>query len=145
MSAPGADSRTKVFTNQFDCDLNPHITKISSITMRFPKMDCTDSADSTYKTYAPGNPVYGNITFEGNIHSDSFGTIRDWVKDCYEGKEIRKAITINIRTQQTEDPARAFNLHDTFPVHFDWIDIAAGGGAVAKWTLEVRVNRCEMA
>ena len=107
-------------------------------------MDCTDSADATYKTFAPGNPVYGNITFEGNIHSDSFGDIRSWVKDSYEGNDIRKNITINIRGQQTADAARTFNLLDTFPVHFDWIDVSAGGGAVAKWSLEVRVNRVEM-
>lgn len=147
MSAPGADSRTKLFTNQFDCDLCEDITRISSITMRFPKVDCTDSADATYKTYMPGNPSYGNITFEGTCHSGTFPNIKDWVKATYNGEDIRKDITINLRAHQTEDSARGFNLLSCFPTSFNYIDIGAGGssGAVRSWTLEVRVNRIEMA
>jgi phage tail-like protein len=147
VSAPGADSRTKLFTNQFDVDLCEDITRVSSITARFPKVDCTDSADAKYKTFMPGNPVYGNITFEGNVHSNTFSNIKDWVKATYNGEDVRKTISVNIRKHQTEDAARSFTLHDCYPLSFNYVDTGAGGsgGMVRTWTLEVRVNRTEMA
>lgn len=143
----GKESRKKLFTNQFDTDLNEDVTKVSAITMRFPKVPSTDSGDFKYKTYQPGQPVYGNITFEGVCHNSTFDAIRTWVKDCYNGAEIRKDLSINLREHQAETAARTFNLFACFPVAFNYVDIAGGGdnGAVMHWTLEVRVNRIEMA
>lgn len=44
----------------------------------------------------------------------------------------------------TEPPVRTFNLIDTFPVHFEMLNVETGdGGSVLHWTLEVRVNRWE--
>jgi phage tail-like protein len=142
----GKESRKKCFTNQFDTDLCEDVTKISAITMRFGKCVATDSGDGKYKTWQPGQPVYGNITFEGVCHPSTFTKIQTWVKDCYDGKEIRKTLTINLRTHQQTDPARTFNLVDSFPQAFNYVDIAAEGnaGSVIHWTLEVRVDRIEM-
>lgn len=142
----GKESRQKVYNNQFDVDLNEDITKVSCITARFGKCVATDSGDFKYKAYQPGQPVYGNITFEGVCHKGTFKKIQSWVKDCYDGKEIRKTITINLRTHQQEKAARTFNLVDTFPQAFNYVDIAAEGnaGAVIHWTLEVRCDRIEM-
>lgn len=142
----GKETRKKCFTNQFDTDLCEDVTKISSITMRFGKCVGTDSGDFKYKTWQPGQPVYGNITFEGVCHAGTFKNIQSWVKDCYDGKEIRKTLTINLRTHQQQDAARTFNLVDAFPQAFNYVDIAAEGnaGAVIHWTLEVRVDRIEM-
>lgn len=143
----GKESRSKAFTNQFDVDLCEDITKVSAITMRFGKCVCSDSADFKYKAWQPGQPVYGNITFEGVCHAGTFNKIQKWVKDCYDGKDIRKPITINLRTHQSDKAFRTFNLIDAFPQRFNYIDIAAEGasGAVIHWTLEVRVDRIEMA
>jgi phage tail-like protein len=142
----GKETRKKCFTNQFDTDLCEDVTKISAITMRFGKCVGTDSGDGKYKTWQPGQPVYGNITFEGVCHPSTFKKIQSWVKDCYDGKEIRKTLTINLRTHQNNDAARTFNLVDTFPQRFNYVDIAAEGnsGAVIHWSLEVRVDRIEM-
>jgi phage tail-like protein len=142
----GKETRKKCFTNQFDTDLCEDVTKISAITMRFGKCVGTDSGDGKYKTWQPGQPVYGNITFEGVCHPSTFTKIQSWVKDCYDGKEIRKTLTINLRTHQNNDAARTFNLVDTFPQRFNYVDIAAEGnsGAVIHWSLEVRVDRIEM-
>lgn len=142
----GKESRKKCFTNQFDVDLCEDITKVSAITMRFGKCVATDSGDFKYKTYQPGQPVYGNITFEGVCHAGTFSKIQSWVKACYDGKDIRKPITINLRQHQQEGAVRTFNLVDTFPQRFNYVDIAAEGnaGAVIHWTLEVRCDRIEM-
>jgi phage tail-like protein len=140
------EERKKVFTNQFDTDLSADVTKISAITARFPKVPSSDGRNWQYKVYQPGQPIYGNITFEGAVHGDTFGNIKGWVKEVYDGNEIRKNIMINIRTQQQDGPARTFNLLSCFPTHFSCIDIGADGvaGSVQHWTLEVRVNRIEM-
>lgn len=142
----GKESRLQVFNNQFDVDLCEDITKVSPITARFGKCVATDSGDFKYKCYQPGQPVYGNITFEGVCHASTFSKIQSWVKACYDGKEIRKTITVNLRVHQSEKAARTFNLVDTFPQAFDYVDIAAEGnnGVVIRWRLEVRVDRIEM-
>lgn len=140
--------REVCFTNQFDVDLCEDICKVSSITMRFPKTPSTNSGDGKYKTWQPGQPVYGNITFEGISHPSTVGDITSWVKQNYngEGQVTRKKITVNVRQHQQETAARTFNLIDTFPTSFSYVDIAAGAdaGAVQHWTLEVRVQRIEM-
>lgn len=143
----GKESRKKCFTNQFDVDLCEDITKVSAITMRFGKCVATDSGDFKYKTYQPGQPVYGNITFEGVCHAGTFSKIQSWVKACYDGKDIRKPITINLRQHQQEGAVRTFNLVDTFPQRFNYVDIAAEGnaGTVIHWQLEVRVDEIVMA
>jgi len=145
---PDSDApRRRIFTNEFDCELSEEVTRISSITMRFPKVPSSDGRNWQYKVYQPGQPVYGNITFEGPVHGDTFGNIGSWVKEVYDGNEIREDITIRIRSQAADSPARTFNLISTFPTHLSCIDIGADGvaGSVQHWTLEVRVNRIEMA
>lgn len=143
----GKETRKKLFTNQFDVTLCEDITKVSAITMRFPKTGGSDGADFRYKVWQPGQPIYGNITFEGVCHDSTFKDVQKWVKECYDGKEIRKTISINLRTHQQAGASRTFELHDTFPVAFNYIDIAAEGasGAVMHWTLELRVDRIKMA
>ncbi len=145
----GEESRKKCFTNQFDCDLCEDITKISAITARFGKCVATDSHDHQYKRWQPGQPVYGNITFEGVCHPSTFSKIQGWVKDCYNGKEsvTRKNITINLRQHQQDGAIRTFSLMQAFPQRFNYVDIAAEGnsGAVIHWQLEVRVDEINMA
>jgi phage tail-like protein len=99
-----------------------------------------------YMVTQPGQPQYGNITFTGVEHKDSIGKIKQWVKDVYEGKEIRKDITIEVY-DQAKDTVRTFNLMTTWPTHFSILNCGADGeaGSVVHWTLEVRVNRIDMA
>ncbi len=141
----GRDTGAKVFTNQFDVDLCEDIRKTSPITVRFPKLD-TRNSDVKYKTFQPGQPAYGDITFEGIPSRDSFPAISAWVRDTYDAEKIRKDVTIELRDYEPKCP-RTFNLIDTLPTSFNFIDVGSGGssGAVRSWTLEVRVNRIEMA
>jgi phage tail-like protein len=145
----GDEDRSKAFINQFDVDLCEDITKVSAITLRFAKCKGTDSGGFRYKTFQPGQPEYGNITFEGTCHPDTFSKIQSWVKDCYNGtgKVKRKDITINLREHQQETAFRSFNLMSCFPESFNYIDVAAEGdaGVNLRWILEVRVNRITMA
>jgi phage tail-like protein len=138
--------RAKCFTSHFSVDLSKHIISISPITARFPAVPAGDGRNFQYKTYQPGQPQYGNITFEGVEHKDTIQNIKSWVKDTYDGKEIRKDITIEV-FDQAGDTVRSFNLIDTWPTHFSILDCGAEGsaGTVVKWTLEVRVNRIDMA
>ena len=138
--------RAKCFTSHFSCDLSKHITSISPIVARFPPVPASDGRNVRHKCTQPGQPVYGNITFEGVEHKDTIGNIKSWVKDTYEGREIRKDITIEV-FDQAGDTVRTFNLIDTWPTHFSILDCGAYGqaGTVVKWTCEVRVNRMDMA
>jgi phage tail-like protein len=138
--------RAKCFTSHFKTDLSDHVITISPITARFPKVECSDGRHWQYKVFQPGQPLYGNLTFEGAEHKDSIGNIKSWVKDVYDGKEIRKDITIEVY-DQAKDVTRTFNLIDTWPTALSIIDLGAAGqsGTVVKWTLEVRVNRIDMA
>ena len=145
MSSPKAQ-RAKCFTSHFSCDLSKHITNISPIIARFPPVPASDGRMHQYMVTQPGQPQYGNITFEGVEHKDTIGNIKTWVKDTYDGKEIRKDITIETY-DQAGDTVRTFNLIDTWPTHFTILNCGADGqaGSVVHWTLEVRVNRIDMA
>lgn len=136
----------KCFTSHFTVDLFPHCTTVSPITARFPPVAASDGRHYQYKVTQPGQPLYGNITFEGLEHKDSIGNIKSWVKDVYDGKEARKDMTIEVK-DQSGDVVRTFNLMRCFPTHFQILDLAADGsnGTVVRWTLEVRVDRIDMA
>jgi phage tail-like protein len=122
------------------------VISISPIVARFPPVPASDGRHFQYKCVQPGQPQYGNITFEGAEHKDSIGDIKNWVKDVYDGKEIRKDITVEC-FDQAKDTVRTFNLHDCFPTAFSILDCGADGqsGTVVRWSLEVRVNRIAMA
>jgi phage tail-like protein len=120
-----------------------HIRKVSPITMRIPKIETTTGLDK-WKTWRPGRPNFGNITFEGSELKDD-NTVESWVKEAYDGNEARKDITIKVRNQKGED-VRVFNLFSVLPVAYSKIDIGSQGGAqTMHWTLEVNVQRIEMA
>jgi hypothetical protein len=126
--------------------LSPHIITVSPITARFPPVECSDGRHYQYKVSQPGQPTYGNIVFEMAEHKDSFPAIKGWMKDVYDGKEIRKDITLDVY-DQSKDTVRSFNFIDCFPVSLDYLNCGAAGssGSVVKARLEVRVNRIEMA
>jgi hypothetical protein len=145
----GEESRSKVLSKSFDCDLNQDIVCIRNLTCRFPKTDSSDSGDGKYKAFQPGSPEYGEVEFTGFGHPDTFGSIKDWVKANYngDGNVTRKDITINIREHQGANPVRTFNLIGTYPKHFTYVDVAPTGNASAlvRWTLLVRVQQLNMA
>ena len=146
MSNTPKSIREKCFTSHFSVDLCEHITSVSSIVARFPPVPASDGRMHQYMCTQPGQPQYGNITFTGLEHESSIGKIKSWVKDVYEGNEIRKPITIEV-FDQSGDTVRTFNLIDTWPTSFSILNVGADGGtgSVMCWTLEVRVNRIDMA
>jgi phage tail-like protein len=145
MASP-QDQRAKCFTSYFKCDLSDHIITVSPITARFPALECSDGRHYQYKVCQPGQPTYGNIVFEILEHKDSFPKIKSWVKDCYDGKETRKDISLEI-FDQAKDTVRTFNFMDCFPVSLDYLNLGAAGssGSVNRARLEIRVNRIDMA
>lgn len=139
------ESDKHIFVNNFQCDLSPDITKISSITMRVPKIAATTGLDTKEKTYRPGRATFGNITFEMADHKDGTNKIRQWMKDAYDGKDARKDLTIEVKSQKGET-VRTFNLFRCLPVSYQAIDMGSQGGqGTLHVTLEVRVQRIEMA
>lgn len=145
----GEESRSKCFTNQFDTDLCQDVVAIRNLTMKFPKVNSTDSGDVKYKTFNVGAPDYGIIEFEGLAHKDTMPDIKTWVKDNYNGagNVTRKDITINVRQHQQEAAMRSFNLIGCYPLSFNYCDIAAGdqGSNITRWTLQVRVQQVNIA
>jgi len=144
MGAP-TDSDAHIFCSNFKSDLNEDIVKISSINMTVPKVATTTGFDTAQKTFRPGRPTFGNITFCGAEHKDSVKIIRQWVKDAYDGKPVRKNITIEIHNQKHEI-VRTFHLLECLPVAYSSVDFnSQGGAATMHWVLEVRVHLVEMA
>lgn len=135
-----------IFVNNFVIDMGgeqKHIRKVSSITMRIPKVQTTTGNDK-WMTWRPGRPNFGNITFEGSELKDD-NSVESWVKEAYDGNEARKDLTIKVRNQKGED-VRTFNLFATLPVAYNKIDLGSQGGEqTMHWTLEVNVQRIEMA
>lgn len=138
--------RAKCFTSHFKCDLSDHIITVSPITARFPALECSDGRHYQYKVFQPGQPTYGNIVFEILDHKDTMPNIKSWVKDVYDGKEVRKDITLEVH-DQSGDIVRSFNFIDCFPVSLDYLNCGAAGasGSVGRARLEIRVNRIDMA
>lgn len=138
--------RSKIYTSYFKTDLCDHVSSVSPITARFPKVPASDSRHHDYRRFQPGQPIYGNIVFTIIDHDDSRSKIKSWVKDCYDGKDSRRDVTVEV-LNQAGDAVRTFNLIDCFPTSLDYVDVGAGGtaGTVGKIRLEVRVNRITMA
>jgi len=67
-----------------------------------------------------------------------------WLKTLLGKKIEHRDLLVTITKSNGEK--RTFNLVDTFPQSFSYVDIAAEGnaGATIRWTLEVRVDRIEM-
>jgi phage tail-like protein len=135
-----------VFVNNFTSDLSKDLVKISAITMRIPKIPASTGLDVKERTYRPGRPVFGNITFEGAEHKGADGTkkIRDWVKMAYDGKDARKNISVTVKNQKGDD-VRTFDLESCLPVSYSSIDLGSQGGpSTMHWVLEVRVQQVKM-
>lgn len=145
MSTP-ATLREKCFTNHFDCDLSPHITSISAIRAYFPPVPVQDGRHHDYVAFQPGCPAWENVTFQILAHKDTLPNIESWVKTAYEGKDARKNIQINVRTQGGT-VVRTFDLFECLPMHYTKFDLgadASGHGTVHRVTLVVKVNRIEI-
>jgi len=139
------DSDKHIFVNNFKIDLNEDIVKVSSINMTCPKIATTTGTDQKERCFRPGRPTFGNITFQGAEHKETVKIIRQWVKDAYDGKSVRKNVTIEIHAQNHEI-VRTFHLFECLPVAYSSVDFnSQGGAATMHWVLEVRVQRVEMA
>jgi len=139
------DADAHIFNSNFKVDLNEDVVKVSSINMTIPKVAATTGFEIAQRTFRPGRPTFGNITFTGAEHKDTVKIIRGWVKDAYDGKTCRKNITIEVHNQKHEI-IRTFNLMECLPVAYSSVDFDSQGGAsTMHWVLEVRVQRVEMA
>jgi len=144
MGAP-TDSDAHIFCSNFKVDLNEDIVKVSSINMTIPKVATTTGFDIAQRTYRPGRPTFGNITLQGAEHKDTVKIIRAWVKDAYDGKPVRKNLTIEIHNQKHE-VVRTFHLLECLPVAYSSIDFNSQGGAsTMHWVLEIRIQQVTMA
>jgi phage tail-like protein len=138
------ESDKHVFVNNFKIDFHDDIVKCSSINMTAPKIATTTGLDQKERTFRPGRPTFGNITFQGAEHKESVKDVRKWVKDAYDGKQVRKNITIEIH-DQAHAVVRTFHLMECLPVAYSSIDFTSqGGGMTMHWVLEIRVQRVEM-
>lgn len=129
----------------FECDLSPHIVRISPIRAYFPPIENPDGRHYEYVTYMPGAPAWEDVTFDFLAHKDSLKNIEEWVKAAYRGEDARKTITVTVRNQAQED-VRTYDLIDCLPIHYTKVDVGASGSGkstIMKMTLTCKVNRIE--
>jgi len=142
---PATEADKHIFVNNFHVDLHGDITKVSAINMTIPKIPTTTGNDVRCKTWRPGRPQFGNITFTGAEHKEGVKTIRQWLKDAHDGKDARKDITVEVHDQKGE-VVRSFNLMRCLPVAYHSVDFGSQGGVHTMcWNVEVRVQRVEIA
>ena len=95
---------------------------------------------------AGGEPV--TVTMEGTYTAGGFASIIEWVEELDGGGRTRKDIIISV-IDESNTAVQSFNLFDCFPVSFTLDELGneaeGAAGNVVHWTLEVRVNRIDMA
>ena len=95
-------------------------------------------------TSTPDGSAPTTIKLMTPVDGDKIPNVKDWVKEVYDGKDVRKDITIEI-LDPTGTTIRTFFLPNASPVRFGIMDVDTGNSDVLHWTLEVRVNRIDMA
>jgi len=127
IAAPGVDSRTKIFTNQFDIDISPDVTSVNIGFIKFSPQ-----------------PSYGNWIITKNQHSGD-NSFSDWMKQTVQGNDIRKDISLNLRDNQG-NTVRTINCFDAFPVYWNHGEYGTSGysGEVLEETLIVSCGRVDM-
>lgn len=89
------------------------------------------------KVFQPGQPHYGNITFERAYAGDK--TLYAWFKDAADGQNSRKSISVIIQRKDGEPVAR-YNLFEAFPVAWS---LSTENGVVEE--IELAVEKVERA
>jgi len=101
------------------------------------------------RVFGPGAAHWGAARFTGRLTSGAGKELQTWFDDTLDGRNRGRKIRKNIAIVFTADKGgkRTFTLIGSFPTGFSYVDVAAEGnsGAVMHWTLEVRVDRIEMA
>ncbi|MFZ5824097.1 MAG: phage tail protein [Bacillota bacterium] len=101
--------------------------------------DPDDDGDGVLdKVYQPGQPQYGNITFERKL--DGSRKLHQWWLETAQGTNMRKSISLIYLDRAGNEVVR-YNLFECFPVA--WSVSLGESGLVER--LEVRVDRIEMA
>jgi len=141
----GGKMVTKLVASAFDTDLNPHVAAIHMEPLVFPAVPASDGRAQQHKTFQPGQPQLGHATFTINEHPDSANDIAQWVSDTYEGKSVRRDITVNLRQSARGETVRSYTFMDCLPIYYAPISGLNSGtaGGVNKLRLKVTCNRVE--
>jgi len=118
-------------------------TAVEGLGMAVEAVTVRDPATG-FLTSRPLGPEPVSVRLRVDFVQGSFPSVKDWVQAVYGGKDIRKDIIVKI-LDPSGSPVRTFNLIDCFPTSFDLIGVDTANPDVMPWTLEVRVNRIEMA
>ena len=121
-------------------------TEVSGLSCETQAIEFRSGSDpSNYVEWIPGTASCGPVRFVGALTGESsdLGPF-EWYNSVAEGKDDRRDISVTL-LKPNGDAVRTFNLIDTFPTHFEVLDLDAGEPEVAKLSLTVRVNRIEMA
>jgi len=130
---------------RFSTDLSPAVFRVEIGKIEFEKVEVDDGRRHQYKQFMPGDPHYPMIVF--NLvpsTEEEFSEINDWVKEIYDGHEIRKDITITIK-KANGDALSTIALLDCTPSY--WSHSVADSlfkPMPADMRLETRCNRVTM-
>jgi hypothetical protein len=107
-----------LLSNQFDTDFCDGVIAIEVGDWVVPPVPATDSNNSTYQVFQPGQPVQGDLVFKINTASTSLGDIKGWVKDVYDGQEARLDIMIKARSGPGFMAGATYTFFDCLPVSY---------------------------
>lgn len=133
--------------NGFACDIpgcadaSKNIREIAIDELNIDVREMTTGLDVEYKTYQPGKPVYGNVTFTSEVLPGGAKELQAWFQEVSRGKNIRKNITVTL-FKSDKTPGRSYSLFDCFPTQWSEVDLSAAGGVHTE-TLRVSIGRIE--
>lgn len=146
VTAPQADSnqfmKSRGFKVEVDGVLLANVLSVEQVGLSVDSIEYQSGDDNIVRAL-PGVGRPNNVIITGFLTRDT--SMENWIREVYNGKDIRKDITVTILNPKGEG-LRTFDLIDCFPTRYEILDMDSGpSGEVMKWTLEVRVNRIEMA
>jgi phage tail-like protein len=134
-------ARSSDFNVYIDGEQVPNILKVENLGVNVEIVDVGVGPDNVRQA-VPGAGEVKHVDITGFLTKDT--SIQDWVMDTYNGKDIRKDITVEVMGPK-KDTIRTFNLHDCWPTSFEILDLdAEDKSETVKFTFTVKVNRIEI-
>lgn len=101
------------------------------------------------RLYGPGQAHWGSVRFTSACTQGASKELQAWFDDVARRPQVVTRIDswASIVERKSRKPVRTYTFVDCFPTGYSAVNLAVAGnsGSVMHWTLEVRVDRIEMA
>lgn len=103
---------------RFRSDLAADLVAIDLGKMSIPKVPAQTGLDVREKTFRPGRPTFGAVTFVANPTRDATARLGQWAKLAYDGRDARKDVRVELLGAKGE-PVRTYVLTACVPSSYD--------------------------